>query len=65
VDQKKRLVSASRFFNEIRLSASEILFRNMKYAYEYAISASQMLRKANYFIFSAREIFHLKYEHIA
>ena len=28
--QKKRLVSTSRFFNEIRLTASEILLRNMK-----------------------------------
>ena len=30
VGQKKRLVSTSRFFNEIRLAASEILLRNMK-----------------------------------
>ena len=30
LSQKKRLVSASRFFNEIRLTASEILLRDMK-----------------------------------
>jgi len=42
------------FFNEIRLAVSEILLRNMKYAYTHEIFASQMLRGGFYFTWSAK-----------